>query len=247
MDKILIITGGNKGIGNGIVTAFQQHNYKIFSIARAKNTDPSYDHIIQIEFDLSNTEGLEELLSGMISEIDSSTVQQLTLINNAGTLGQIGLLADIPGNNIAQTVQLNTIAPLILTAQFLKLTQHWLGDKKVINISSGAATKPYHGWTVYCATKAALDMMTKTVALEQKSITNGAKILAIYPGVVDTGMHAQIRTSDQSAFADIDRFLALKTEGMLANQETVGKAIFDIVNDDSLENGSIIRVEDSRS
>lgn len=245
MDKILIITGGNKGIGNGIVEAYQRNQYQVFSIARTTNT--SYTNVTQIEFDLSNSNGLTQVLDSIFASLNPSQIKQITFINNAGTLGQIGPLADLQDNDIAKTIQLNTTAPLILTAHFLKLTQNWQASKQVINISSGAATKAYYGWTVYCATKAALDMMTKTVALEQRNLTNGAQIIAIYPGVVDTAMQAQIRTSDKTAFADIDRFLELKTSGALANQQTVGKAIFDLAHDQTLDNGAIVRIEDSRT
>ncbi|KQC00340.1 SDR family NAD(P)-dependent oxidoreductase [Pedobacter sp. Hv1] len=245
MDKILIITGGSKGIGNGIVEAYQHHQYQIFSIART--THKSYTNITQIEFDLSNSNGLTQVLDSIFASLNPNQIKQITLLNNAGTLGQIGQLADLPDHDIAKTVQLNATAPLILTAHFLKLTQNWVAHKQVINISSGAAAKPYFGWTVYCATKAALDMMTKTVALEQSSLTNGAQLMAIYPGVVDTAMQAQIRSSDKTAFVDIDRFLELKTSGALANQQTVGKAIFELAHDQTLTNGAIIRIEDSRT
>ena len=247
MDKILIITGGNKGIGNGIVEAYLSHQYKMFSISRTINTHNSYNEVTQIEFDLSNNNGLEQVLTSILGSLDSNKIQQITLINNAGTLGKIGPLAELNGTDITNTVQLNTIAPLVLTAQFLKLTKNWQVDKKIINISSGAAAKPYYGWTVYCASKAALDMMTKTVALEQDGLANGAQIMAIYPGVVDTAMQAQIRTSDKAAFIDIDRFLELKTSGSLANQHTVGMAIFNLAHDQTLANGAIIRIEDART
>ena len=116
--------------------------------------------------------------------------------------------------------------------------------KQIINISSGAAHKPYYGWTVYCATKAAIDMMTKTIALEQETVPNCLKILAIYPGVVDTQMQAKIRESDKASFPSIDRFLDLKSTNSLANATTVGKQIYDIDHDDAIENGSILRVKE---
>lgn len=247
MDKILIITGGSKGIGNGIVQAYQNNQYKVFSISRTANSHKSYADVNQIEFDLGNTNSLTQVLDTIFADLHPKQVKQITLLNNAGTLGQIGPLGELSANNITETVQLNTIAPLILTAHFLKLTQNWQANKQIINISSGAATKPYFGWTVYCATKAALDMMTKTVALEQSSLPNGAHIMAIYPGVVDTAMQAQIRSSHKADFADVDRFLALKTSGALANQQSVGKAIFDLAQDQSLANGTILRIEDSRT
>jgi benzil reductase ((S)-benzoin forming) len=239
MNKILIVTGGSKGIGNGIIEAYQQAGFTIFSIARTKNL--AYKNVNQIEFDLVKTNEIRVLLTEIFNQINPTTVKKLTLINNAGTLGQIGKLEDIC--DIEKTVQLNTIAPLILTSTFIRLTKDWTCDKKIINISSGAAQNPYHGWTVYCATKAAIDMLTKTVAIEQETVKNGTKIIAIYPGVVDTEMQGTIRQSDKENFANLDRFLELKATNSLANATTVGKQILAIDQDKSIENGALIRVD----
>lgn len=68
-------------------------------------------------------------------------------------------------------------------------------------------------------------------------------MLAIAPGVVDTDMQTEIRKSDKSNFRDIERFIALKEDGALNDAETVGKKIFEMDNDDTLQSGSILRVE----
>ncbi|WP_316786957.1 SDR family NAD(P)-dependent oxidoreductase [Pedobacter frigiditerrae] len=240
MSKILIITGGSKGIGKGIIKAYLNEGFQVFSISRTSNKD--FEAVTQIEFDLSKTDGIVALLTGVFENFKSTEVEKITLINNAGTLGQIGKIEDI--SDIEKTVQLNTVAPLILTSTFISLTKNWGGEKKIINISSGAAQKPYHGWSIYCATKAAIDMMTKTVAIEQDSVENGVEIIAIYPGVVDTEMQAQIRQSDKDSFANIDRFLELKATNSLANATTVGRQIFAIDQDNRIENGALIRVEE---
>ena len=240
MSKILIITGGSKGIGKGIIDAYLADGYQILSISRSINNELT--QVKQFEFDLSKADGIVDLLTKIFEELNPEKVEKITLINNAGTLGKIGRIEDV--TDIAQTVSLNTIAPLILTSTFISLTKTWKCKKHIISISSGAAQKPYYGWTVYCTTKAAIDMMTKTIALEQDSIDNGAKIIAIYPGVVDTEMQAQIRKSDKNSFASIDRFLELKASNSLANATTVGKQILTIDNNESLENGALIRVDE---
>lgn len=239
MLKILIITGGGKGIGKGIVDAYLANDYRIYTISRSLNK--ALTNVTQLKYDLSKTEGIKDLLFDLFKNIKSNEVEKITLINNAGTLGQIGKIEDIC--DIENTIKLNTIAPLILNSAFIALTKNWKAEKHIINISSGAAYKPYSGWTVYCASKAAIDMMTKTIALEQEEVENGAKIIAIYPGVVDTEMQAEIRKSDKTNFTSIDRFLDLKANNALANATTVGKQIFDL-DQSNIANGSLIRVKE---
>ena len=246
MKKYLVITGGNKGIGSGIVLAYKNNDYHIISIARTVNQQDNYKEVNQIALDLSKTEGLEIAFSQILNAIDKDTVERIVFINNAGTLGEIGRLENNSVSDIQNVIQLNTITPFLLTSIFLKETKNWNCSKKIISISSGAAAKPYYGWSLYCASKAAIDMMTKTVAVEQEIIPNGAKIIAIYPGVVDTNMQDQIRKSSSENFIDVQRFIDLKESNSLANVETIGQEIFEIDMLEDYPNGAILKVSDYR-
>ncbi len=246
MAKILIITGGNKGIGSGIVLEYKQNGYKIISIARSKNDSSLYNDVVQIQLNLSETNAIENVFSELIKSFDSSNLETILLINNAGTLGSINRLEGIDAPVIESAFQLNIVAPFILNSIFLRETKNWTCIKKIVNISSGAATKPYYGWSVYCATKAAIDMMTKAIAVEQDAIENGVKIIAIYPGVLDTAMQEQIRNSNSQKFIDLQRFIDYKESGSLVSTEIIGKEIFQIVNSDNCENGAILKVSDFR-
>jgi benzil reductase ((S)-benzoin forming) len=246
MKKYLIITGGNKGIGEGIVAEYKRNGYHIISLARTINEGDQYDGVTQILIDLSKIDSLETSFVDIIKGIDKDLVSRIILINNAGMVGKIGPLETNAVEQIQRTIQLNTVAPVVLTSLFLKETQNWQCAKKIINVSSGAAAKPYFGWSVYCASKAALDMMTRVVAVEQDRVENGAKIIAIYPGVVDTNMQAEIRKSSAENFVDLQRFLDLKASGSLVTIETIGKEIFAIDLAENYQNGAILNVADYR-
>ena len=75
----------------------------------------------------------------------------------------------------------------------------------LVNISSGAATKPYEGWAAYCASKAAVDQLTRVVALEEAR-ARPARRTPCHPGLVDTDMQAAIRASDEASFPEVERF-----------------------------------------
>jgi benzil reductase ((S)-benzoin forming) len=246
MKKHLIITGGNKGIGSGIVSAYKNNGYQIISIARTLNQQDEYKNVKQIVLDLSKTEVLENAFSQILTTIAKDSVERIVFINNAGTLGKIGRLENNSVSDIQNIIQLNTIAPFLLTSIFIKETQNWSCSKKIINISSGAAVKPYYGWSLYCASKTAIDMMTKVVAVEQETISNGTKIVAIYPGVVDTNMQGQICKSSPESFIDVQRFIDLKESSSLVNTEDIGKEIFEIDSLDNYPNGAILNVSDYR-
>ena len=245
MEDILIITGGSKGIGKGIIEAYLSRGFRIFSIARTSNSELTKKGITQIELDLTRTDKIEAELLRIIGLLDSKEVSKITLINNAGSLGAIGPLNRLDSTTIERTIILNTVVPSILSSSFIKILAQWKASKTIINITSGAALKPYYGWSVYCTSKAAINMLTQVIAVEQAGIEYGVKVLAIAPGVVDTDMQTEIRQTDKNDFKDVDRFIALKRDGALNSVSTVGKQIFKIDHNEQLESGAILRVEGS--
>ena len=238
MNKILIITGGSKGIGKGIVETYIEQNYKIFSISRSRINDEKFKKIFQIQQDLSDLDSIELIIKEIFEKI-KTTPESITLINNAATLGNIGPLENNNCKNIQQTVNINLIAPLVLTSEFIKHTKNMTCRKLIINISSGAANKAIFGWSLYCSTKAALDMITKTVGLEQSQDNNGIKIISVHPGVVDTQMQTEIRKTNKAAFKDVERFIDLKESGSLVDPGTIGSKIVKLELD-NITNGAVI-------
>ena len=71
------------------------------------------------------------------------------------------------------------------------------------------------GSASYCAAKAGLDHLARAVALEEAALPNGARIVSLAPGVIDTDMQAQLRDSDPALFPERERFIGLKTGGQL--------------------------------
>lgn len=243
MEQILIITGGSKGIGRGIIEAYLAKGVRVFSIARSLDAELSAKGVTQISFDLTKTEQLEQQLGAIFELLNVDEIVKITLVNNAGTLGEIAPLEKLEAEVIEQVFKLNTVVPYICSAAFVRLTREISAEKSVLNISSGAALKPYFGWSTYCGSKAALNMLTQNLALEQQDLTNGVKVLAIAPGVVDTDMQAQIRKSDKDDFKEVERFVALKADGGLNNAAAVGESIYQMDHDKGIASGSILRVE----
>lgn len=237
--NILIITGGSKGIGKAIANKYASKNYKVYSLARSITTQ---ENTTQISVDLSDTEVTKKAFLMLLDEIRKESITSITLINNAGRLGAISNLENLESLDIAKTIQLNTTTPLILSSLFIKNTQKLNCKKQIINISSGAAKNPYQGWSVYCTSKAAIDMATKTIATEQLELKNGVKCVSIYPGVVDTNMQTSIRNTSENNFKNLQRFKDLKENNELYTPELVAEKIYTIDIENLLKDGDIIDI-----
>ena len=124
------------------------------------------------------------------------------MINNAAVIGPIGRILDISAEDWAQSIDIN------LTAAF-HATQCALGHMvaqgggTIVNISSGAAHRPQEGWSAYCAGKAGLAMLTRSVHMEYAD--HGIRIFGFAPGVVDTDMQVAIRASGINPVSKLSR------------------------------------------
>lgn len=216
-----ILTGHSKGLGLGIAHALMRKNYPVLGISRSANTSLAGEFptlLQQIQLDLVENSALEnaKIHRNLQEFIENATL--LLLINNAGLVTPIGPLNAQDPQNIHRSVQLNVSAPLTLCA----LISKWLKPAqqlRILHVSSGAGRSAYPGWSVYCATKAALDMHAQ--AVQQDQLPN-IRICSLAPGVIDTGMQAEIRETDESLFPNKKRFMELHDQGLLSNAEHTG-------------------------
>jgi len=238
--KYYIITGTSRGLGESLVKQLMTTGNVIFCISRNKNeslilqADDNNVTLEYISFDLSQVGKLESLMQGVFSRIDHSNIESLVLINNAGILAPIKPAELCPSEEIITNTHINMTAPMILSSSFIALAANVNANKQIINISSGAGKKPYHGWSNYCSAKAGLDHFTRCVGLEQSTRANPVRILSLAPGVVDTEMQREIRATPKEHFHDLERFISLKEDGKLQDSDTVARFVIDLLQNDEI-------------
>jgi benzil reductase ((S)-benzoin forming) len=137
----------------------------------------------------------------------------------------------------ADNVNINLVAPMVLTRLFANGTRHCAAQRLVVNISSGAAKRPIAGWSVYCASKAGLEMATRVAALEAANNDSGLAICSLAPGVIDTPMQARVRGATEREFPDVARFRAMKTDGALREAGAVARDLINLIKEGKLTNG----------
>jgi benzil reductase ((S)-benzoin forming) len=240
-----IITGTSRGIGEAIANRLLQPGNTVFCTSRNINEE-LVDRAVSIgsaiyyfNTDLSDPGAVTEFNSQIWSRIDPENIECIALINNAGMLSPIGPIETSDSLKLREHIQLNLLAPMLLTSSFLKHTARWNIPKSILNISSGAAHSPYYGWSAYCSSKAGVDMFTKTVALEQSSADFPTKIISIAPGIVDTAMQREIRGTDLNSFPELAKFQKLHEEGKLSSPEYVAEILVKAIFDDTIISGSV--------
>jgi len=243
-----IVTGSSRGIGEALTRKLIVPGNTIFAVSRTLNEDlvelasslnvPLFYH----EADLSQPENAESFILEVFNKIKIGPYDRVALINNAGMLEPVSPVKSIDFALAQKHLNLNLLTPMILSSVFLDRTDGLDIQKVILNISSGASFIAYSGWSVYCSSKAGLDMLTQVAGLEQTAVLNPAKIFALSPGIIETGMQELIRTTDESLFPERDKFIRLYEEGKLSNPEDIAQIIVNTIFNANIVSGSVVTI-----
>ncbi|MEP3068658.1 MAG: SDR family NAD(P)-dependent oxidoreductase [Parvibaculum sp.] len=222
--KKAIVTGHSKGLGAGITAALLADGYNVLGLSRSAL--PGFEAgLEQVALDLGDIDALAAWLDGGELESFLKGAESALLINNAGIVEPIAPLGRQGSAAIARAVTVNVSAALVFADAFVATSTN-VADRRLVHISSGAGRHAYTGWSVYCATKAALDHHANGV---REDALPGLKIESLAPGVIDTGMQSTIRGTSEEDFALRAQFVELKATGALASPEEVGAKIVEHV------------------
>lgn len=240
-----IITGTSSGIGEALAKQLLLMREKVFCISRNNNqmltklAESTGGWLRYFKADLTKIQEIPDLLIEIFSEINPKVASGISLVNNAGVLEPVGLSGNLNNRETEIHFTTNLLAPAVLINTFIELTANFNIPKTIVNISSGAASNPYPGWSNYCASKAGLDMLTRTIGMEQRDRPNPVRIFSLAPGIVDTNMQKTIRGTSEEQFPLRVKFDKLYEENKLSAPDEVAKKIISLFSSGFPLNGEI--------
>jgi len=230
-DTAAVVTGHSRGLGAAIAAELLARDVRVLGLARNDNRELAQRHgdkFTQLTLDLADLAALTRWLesdtfSRFLGECDLAL-----LVNNAGVLEPLAPLQKQEPADVARAIAVNVGAALTFSAAFVAATND-VTDRRILHISSGAGRKAYAGWSVYCASKAALDQHARAVALDH---TERLRVSAVAPGIIDTYMQDVIRASKVADVPNQPRFVELWREGQLQKPNEVARALVDFLLSD---------------
>jgi benzil reductase ((S)-benzoin forming) len=238
-----IVTGHSRGLGASLAAELLSRNIAVLGVSRSRNAALSQrfpDTLEQAELDLASSADVEAWLASETLRGFLNGAQTVLLINNAGMLQPVGPLESQDVAAIARAVSLNVATPLMFAAA-LAAASSGAAERRIAHVSSGAARNAYPGWSIYCATKAALDHHARAVATDGSP---SLRICSVAPGVIDTDMQAEIRGAEIDHFPLREKFEALKRDGQLASPEQSAKKFIDYLLSDAYGKASVADIRE---
>ncbi len=202
--KVVLVTGASRGIGAAVAEHFVSLGWHVVGAARSETNLRAVADALAggkgqfhpVTCDVANAADV-----GRVFE----TIDQLgridLLVNNAGLIDPISRMEDADAAQWAKVVDVNLTGAFrfIQNAGKRMIDQ---GEGMILNISSGAAYGPLEGWSHYCATKAALLMLTRCADKEWRQ--QGVRAVGLSPGTVATDMQTSIRASGINPVSQLD-------------------------------------------
>lgn len=217
--RTVIVTGGSRGLGEGIVDAYLQAGDRVATCARSSTAaveawqnDPAVaDRFLFVPADLSKAADAETFVKAVVEKWGGVDV----LINNAG-VARDGILGLVPDEDIDAVIDLNLKGTIYITRL---VSRRMLAKRSgsIVNISSIVGRSGYRGLAVYSATKAALDGFTRALARELGS--RGITVNGVAPGYLRTEMSHGL-DEDQ-----LNQIIRRTPAGRLGEPDDVARAV----------------------
>ena len=221
--SLFIITGASRGLGAAMAEQLLAPDHRLLCLSRrtsgtlAAKAATVGAGLEQWPIDLAQPEAASARLQAWLQSLEPAHFGAATLINNAGVITCVGPVDECDDAELSAALRVSLEAPMLLSAAFLRATRGWSAQRHVLNISSGLGRRAMAGSAGYCAAKAGMDHFSRALALDEAARPNGARVVSLAPGVIDTDMQVQLRTADPAGFPEQGNFIKLKQGGQLTS------------------------------
>ena len=230
-----IVTGVSRGLGEALAVAMLEHGFAVLGVGRTASVKLKGKLYQHATCDLARPALIAASVTPALRVLAARKPDSVTLINNAAVATPTGRIGHLDAAEIEAALATNAAAPVVMADLFLRTFADDAIARRIINISSGAAQAAIAGSAVYSMSKAALEMLTRSIAAEHD--TPRFRCISLRPGIFETGMQAYMRSRDPAEVPSVGMFRGFKENGLLKDPADVAARIVDRLVQGQVENG----------
>ncbi len=229
--QVAIISGASSGIGRATARLFARAGASLALLgrdgARLEATAEACrslgsPRVEEIESDLTADEAPADIVERVVANLERLDI----LVNSAGIIGS-GPAAETSDETFDRMMDINVRSLFRLTREAIPHLEKTSGN--IVNVSSVAGLRPYPGLLPYCASKAAVDQITRCLSLELGP--RGVRVNAVNPGVVVTNLHRAGGMAEDSDQTFLERGGETHPLGRVGQPEEVAELILFLASD----------------
>lgn len=248
MKKVMLVTGGSRGIGAAIARGAAEEGYAVCVnyLNNKEAADRVADFIIKAggqAVAIQANVAVEEDVIRLFEQLDSALGRITALVNNAGILEKQARVEDLDAARLSRIFATNVIGGFLCSREAVRRmsTKNGGAGGAIVNMSSRASRLGAPGEYVdYAASKAAID--TLTIGLAKEVAAEGIRVNAVCPGVIHTDIHAS--GGEPQRVERVKGSIPMKRGGY---PEEVAKAVLWLLSDNaSYSTGTFIDVSGGR-
>jgi NAD(P)-dependent dehydrogenase (short-subunit alcohol dehydrogenase family) len=232
-----IVTGVSRGLGEALAVALIARGFTVLGVGRRASDKLPGDRFRFARCDLGEPERIDAAVGAAFSALANEPLSHVTLINNAAVAGPIGNIGTLDAAEAQRSLATDIGAPLALANLFCRTFVDDRVERRIINISSGAAVRALAGSSVYSIGKAAIEMLTLSIAAEHAE--PAFRCISLRPGIFETDMQRSMRSQDPAKFPSVALFRGFKEQNMLKDPADVAVAIVERMVLGPIENGRV--------
>ena len=236
-DRCVVVTGVSKGLGEAIAANLLARGFDVVGIGRSASSRLSSPAFRLERVDLADATSLATIAGAVFAKLAAKPLASIAVVNNAAVAGPVGTFGGLAAREVAESLAVNLVAPTIIANAFVHAFGDATGDRRVVNVSSGAAIHPIAGAGVYNVAKAGLEMLTAALAAENAS--SGLRAITIRPGVIDTPMQVFLRMQPPERMPSLAMFRSFHESGQLVPADVTASKIVDRLIIAPVDNGRI--------
>jgi NAD(P)-dependent dehydrogenase (short-subunit alcohol dehydrogenase family) len=221
----VIITGVSQGLGEALARELLTRGARVLGLGRRTSPRLAGGAYRVVECDLADATRLPAIVGPAFGDITAQQPRAVCLVNNAATLDPVGVIGATEADAIARSLCVNLTAPTVLAGLFCRTFTSDAVERRIVNVSSGAAQSAIAGESLYSIAKGGLEMLTRALAAERPSRT--LRAITLRPGIIDTPMQAFARSQSRERLPSVDLFQGFHRAGQLVAPDVVARKVVD--------------------